>query len=210
LIQTFVLLFYVQVFDFWATFVRSLVQIIIKSLPLAATLLVFVATQTLIFYVLAMNNEDGEEQNFFLVAIDSYRFALGDFNVVDTFESSPNKIVFWIMFFIGTIVQILIILNMVVAVMSSSFDEVSATNEANIMKAKLRCIEEYQLLCESSCNDKFTELDYLYLIDIDAVVTDLGATLTAELPDQKMSNDIAEVNKKLRRLNDEIYSLKNG
>jgi hypothetical protein len=47
------------------------------------------------------------------------------------------------MFFIGTIVQILIILNMVVAVMSSSFDEVSATNEANIFKAKLRCIEDY-------------------------------------------------------------------
>ena len=143
LIQTFVLLYYLQVFDFWATFVRSLVQIIIKSLPLAATLLVFVATQTLMFYVLAMNNQDGELPNFFIVAIDSYRFALGDFNIVDTFETSPNKIVFWIMFFIGTIVQILIILNMVVAVMSSSFDEVSATNEANIFKAKLRCIEDY-------------------------------------------------------------------
>jgi hypothetical protein len=48
------------------------------------------------------------------------------------------------------------------------------------------------------------------LIDIDAVVTDIGATLTAEQPDQKMANDIAEVNKKLLRLNEELYSLKNG
>lgn len=136
LIQSLVFLYTVKVFDFWATFVRSLSKIVVTSLPLAATLFVFVCTQTLMFYVLAMNNPEGSA-NFFLVAIDSYRFALGDFNITGTFEQSPNVIVFWLIFFIGTIVQILIILNMLIAVMSSSFEEVSATNVENIFKAKL-------------------------------------------------------------------------
>jgi hypothetical protein len=55
------------------------------------------------FYVLAMNNPD-DKPSFFIVAIDSYRFALGDFNITGTFESSPNTVVFWLIFFIGTIV----------------------------------------------------------------------------------------------------------
>ena len=209
LIQNFVFLYYVKVFDFWATFVRSLAQIVITSLPLAATLFVFILTQTFMFYVLAMNNPE-DSANFFLVAIDSYRFALGDFNITGTFEQTPNTIVFWLIFFIGTIVQILIILNMVIAVMSNSFAEVSATNEENIFKAKLQCLEDYGLLCDAACNDEFKRLDYLYLIEVDPVVTDIGPTLTAELPEQKIQNEILEANKRIKQVNDEIYSLKNG
>lgn len=203
LIQNFVFLYYVKVFDFWATFVRSLSQIVITSLPLAATLFVFIFTQTLMFYVLAMNNPD-DSTGFFTVAIDSYRFALGDFNITGTFEQTPNTIVFWLIFFIGTIVQILIILNMVIAVMSNSFAEVSATNEANIFKAKLQCLEDYGLLCDAACNSTFKELDYLYLIEVDPVVTDIGPTLTAELPEAKLENELSAANKKIEQLNDEL------
>ena len=85
-----------------------------------------------------LNNSN--DVSYFAVLIDSYRFALGDFNIVDTFGESDYMVLFWIIFFIGTVIQMLIILNMVIAVMGSAFEEVNSTNEANVYKAKLTCL----------------------------------------------------------------------
>jgi len=135
----------IAVFDFWSTFVRSLSQIIKASMPLAACLGIFIVTQSFMFYILMLNNPMNEA-TYFGVLMDSYRFALGDFNIVDAFGQNQNVVVFWLVFFIGTVVQVLIILNMVIAVMSNVFSEVSATNEANIYKAKLLCLQSYHYL----------------------------------------------------------------
>ena len=147
------LLNYVKVFDFWATFVRSLVQIFKSAVPLGATLFLIIFTNSLIYFVLSRNNglinsdnEPLERPDYFTILINSYRLALGDFNIENDFATSPNSIVFWLMFFINTVVMLLIMLNMVVAVMSAAFDEVSATNEANIYKAKLQAIQAYKFL----------------------------------------------------------------
>lgn len=91
------------------------------------------------FYVLQGNNtaDNGGNFSYFESLILSYRFALGDSAIIDEFDGAPNQIVFWLIFFIMSVIQVLIILNMVVAVMSSTFDEVTLTNEANIFKSKL-------------------------------------------------------------------------
>lgn len=138
-IQNLLMLNFLKVFDFWATFVRSLGQIIISALPLGACLALFVWSQSLMFYVLQGNNtaDNGGNFSYFESLILSYRFALGDSAIIDEFDGAPNQIVFWLIFFIMSVIQVLIILNMVVAVMSSTFDEVTLTNEANIFKSKL-------------------------------------------------------------------------
>lgn len=93
-------------------------------------------------------------------------------------------IVFWIVFVFGTVIQLLIILNMVIAVMSTAFDEVTQTNTANIYKAKLQCLQSYNAVYMDTAQFK-NEIEknhYLFLMNIDPVVTDLGPTLMSELP----------------------------
>ena len=67
-------------------------------------------------------------------------------------------------------------LNMVVAVMSAAFDEVSATNEANIYKAKLQALLDFDFLTIGKFEKAYREFKYLYLLEIDPVVNDLGPT----------------------------------
>ena len=58
------------------------------------------------------------------ILMDSYRLALGDFEWTEKFVGNTNGnqiMVFWIVFFLGTLISLLIILNMVIAVMGSAF-----------------------------------------------------------------------------------------
>lgn len=111
------------------------------------------------FYVLQGNNtadtENGTNFSYFESLIMSYRFALGDFAITDSFSGAPNQIVFWLIFFIGSVIQLLIILNMVVAVMSATFDEVTLTNEANIYKSKLSAIIDYKFFTTGRFENEF-------------------------------------------------------
>lgn len=209
LLQNMILLFHVRTFDFWSTFVRSLSQIIIVSLPLAACLGIFIFTQSLMFFVISINDKtDGT--SYFQILTDSYRFALGDFAIADTMADTENKIEFWIIFFIGTVVQVLIILNMVIAVMSNAFAEVSATNEANIYKAKLNCMLSYNMKCMRIKGAEFKAFDYLYRIEIDPVITDIGPTLTAELPETSTITQVKNVKNAVVTVKNEIMSVKNS
>jgi len=61
-----------------------------------------------------------------------------------------NNVVYWIIFIVGTVIQLLVILNMVIAVMSNAFDEVTATDKANIYKAKLQCLQSYNAVYMAS------------------------------------------------------------
>ena len=73
--------------------------------------------------------------------VDSYRLALGDFEITESFiENTEYIIVFWIVFFIGTLVALLIILNMVIAVMGTAFTRVAEQEDAEILRAKLALI----------------------------------------------------------------------
>ena len=52
--------------------------------------------------------------------------ALGDFEIRDEFMGNTDNIfVFWMIFFIGTLISLLIILNMVIAVMGGTFNRVA-------------------------------------------------------------------------------------
>lgn len=187
LIQNLIMLNFLKVFDFWATFVRSLKQIMISSLPLGATLALFVWSQSLMFYVLQGNNnaetENGANFSYFASLIMSYRFALGDFAVTDSFSGAPNQIVFWLIFFIGSVIQLLIILNMVVAVMSATFDEVTLSNEANIYKSKLSAIIDYKFFTTGRFENEFQQLKYLFLLDVDPAFTQLDPIYQNDLPE---------------------------
>jgi len=134
----------VRIVDFFAAFVREFMEIIKASLPLASMLFSIVFVQGVCFYILAENTEDGEKlyKNIWMAWTDSYRLTLGDFEVAETFANTTTPILFWILFVVGTIISLLVLLNMVIAVMGSSFQRVQLENTAQIYREKLKIMVE--------------------------------------------------------------------
>lgn len=136
----------IRIFDFFAYFVRQLNEIVIDALPLGTMLGFIVLAQTLLFWILDQNTIEPNYAGFAGFGnclIDSYRLALGDFEVTGSFDGNlENEIVFWLIFFIGTLISLLIILNMVIAVMGGTFERVSEQTEAHILRSKLTLILE--------------------------------------------------------------------
>ena len=76
---------------------------------------------------------------------------------------------YWGMFFFGTFVALLIILNMVIAVMSASFAKVEEANAAHIMREKLEVIIQNWFRIPESYKKECTKSKYLVVINIDPV-----------------------------------------
>lgn len=128
MLNTLELLERITIFDFFALFVRQLKEIIGDSLPLAAMLAFIVINQTIIFWILDQNSNKAKYaglSGFGLCLVDSYRLALGDFEIATSFVDNTEEIfLFWFIFFISTLVALLLILNMVIAVMGNTFSRV--------------------------------------------------------------------------------------
>ena len=82
----------------------------------------------MIFWVLDQNSTEQKYQGFEgfgFCMIDSYRLSLGDFWIAENFVGNTDYIlIFWCIFFIATLISLLIILNMVIAVMGGTFGRV--------------------------------------------------------------------------------------
>ena len=119
----------VRIFDFFAYFVRQLEEIVKDALPLGSMLLFITLSQMLLFWILDQNSDKPKYEGFTGLGrcfIDSYRLSIGDFEVAGSFvDNTDYIIVFWIIFFMGTLISLLVILNMVVALMGSTFERVN-------------------------------------------------------------------------------------
>lgn len=82
-------------------------------------------------------------------------FALGEFDFTGNFAgNTDNIVIFWMLFFIGTLISLLIILNMVIAVMGNTFERVDKQTEAHVMRSKLDMISHnYYRLYDSFKQD---------------------------------------------------------
>ena len=91
-------------------------------------------------------------------------------DLIVRFEDNKFKYTCWFLFLVGTIISLLIILNMVIAVMSSTFEEVQEENDAYVRREKLMLIQENWYRMPESYKKKFREAKYLVLIQVDPVV----------------------------------------
>ena len=90
---------------------------------------------------MARNNPNNGFSGFFTCMVDSYRLALGDFAVWENFSDdgvSDYLFVFYTVFFVGTLISMLILLNMVLAVMGAAFSKVKENEEAVIVRQNLK------------------------------------------------------------------------
>lgn len=196
----------VKIFDFFSYFVRQLREIIYDSAPLAAMLAFIVIAQALLFFILDQNSEEKAYEGwtgFMNCAIHSYLLAIGDFEgILNSFLDTSDYVwLFWIIFFIGTLLSLLIILNMVIAVMSSTFERVESDTEAYILRERISLIYDYFELLPKKLKQSLKENPYLITIQVDPDVD--------PIPDDTEENRLSE---RIDRMEKNITALllKNG
>lgn len=93
--------------------------------------------------------------------------SLGDFQVTE--EVGTDKAIFWFLFLVGTFISMLILLNMIIAVMSLVFENVSDENEAYIFREKLILLLNKDFFIKGAL-EKLNETRYLISFDVDPQV----------------------------------------
>ena len=91
LLMNFQLFDVIRKFDFFAAFVRSLVEILTDMAPIGSVLIFVTVAQGMLFFILDMNQDDPTFQGKGLpglgnLFVDSYRLPLGDFTITSYFE----------------------------------------------------------------------------------------------------------------------------
>ena len=104
-----------------------------------------------------------------MVIMDSYKLAVGDFEPVQEafVDNTEYEVYFWIIFFLGTILSLILLLNMVIAVMSMSLENVVNDQEALVYREKLMDIVSNIDSMPNFILRKFRENKYLYVIEVD-------------------------------------------
>ena len=105
--------------------------------------------------------------------IDSYRFALGDFELAGD-ENKEYDTIFWLVFVVGTVFSLLIFLNMIIAVMGGSFEEVKSNEEAFKYRTKLALFVENYHKFPKKTQDDLKRYKYMISIEIDPVNDPIG------------------------------------
>lgn len=141
----------VKIFDFFAYFVRQLKEIMKDSAPLAAMFGFLVVAQALLYWILDQNSKEQSYlgiYGFIESVLDSFRLSIGDSeNIGNAFTEEEGTTeylwLFQLIFIVGTVLQVLIILNMVIAVMSSTFARVEADTEAHILRERISLLADF-------------------------------------------------------------------
>lgn len=164
-----------KVFDFFASFVRAIFAITNGSVEIGAFFVGVVVFQMVTLLILDASSSGqfvytGPEGAGLMTAfIDSYRMALGDFEVIGRFEGNDSLFMFWWIFLIGTLISMLILLNMVVAIMGTLFTDTEDSKEAFLMKEKLGVILDNWFRIPENIKKKLKETHYLVCIEFDPV-----------------------------------------
>ena len=143
-----------------------------------------------------------EWPGFWACFIDSYRYALGDFAVTE-YDDPPGAI-FWIVFLLGTLMSLLILLNMVIAVMGGAFEEVNSNEEAEICRSKLQQILDNFDRLPIGMVQQLSEYKYICVYEVEPESDPIGK-LTHE---ERTEDTLDKISKTLAELQDEIKEMK--
>ena len=100
---------------------------------------------------------------------------------------------FWILFFVSTLISLLIILNMVIAVMSSTFERVESDTEAYIYRAKLSKILQNYHMFDKSLKDELKAFKYILAVEVDPDSDPIGQ----ESMEKRLNEKIEQINEKI-------------
>ena len=146
------LLYFLRLFAPTAALIRMIVEIIKDiSIFLIVFLIGVVGFANALFilsYNLSADNFDYfAHGNFILAVIYSYRQGLADFDT-SFFQSSPEISYWYLLFILHTVFINIILLNMLIAIMSDSFDKVTEKMEESTLREVCEMMFDYEYVMD--------------------------------------------------------------
>ncbi|CAI2365026.1 unnamed protein product [Moneuplotes crassus] len=129
------LFYFGRIFERTAALIRMIVEITYGMANFLIIFLIAIAGFGNCFMIMARNYGTEEMftgQTFWRAFIYSYRQAMGDFDT-DAYEDDDKYYLFFI-WFLNTMITLIIILNLLIAIMGDAFDKVQDTLENNTLK----------------------------------------------------------------------------
>ena len=148
IILYFKLFYFLRILFRTAYLIRMIIEIAIDMRFFVLVLMIATFAFANSFYILGRNSpsENGNlaGNTVFDAFIFSYKMGLGDFDT-DGFDTVDEEVL-WIIFFINTLIILIVLLNLVIAIMGDTFDRVQETQEKSLLKELSQMIRENEFL----------------------------------------------------------------
>ena len=130
-----------RIFELTATFINLLVKTFKSIIGFLIVLIVGLTAMGNLFYLqrqkqssfftsnvsdFDLYSEEFENQPFLNSLIYSYKLSLGDFDT-ENYAEAGDRSLLWVLFVLGTLILQITLLNMLIAIMGDTFDEVMET-----------------------------------------------------------------------------------
>lgn len=152
-----------RVFDSTAYLVSMISAIIQDMVYFMYALIITMLAFGNAYFILGRNSEDENfaGKDIWDAWIYSVRTGLGDFNT-DGFGTS-DEVLIWIIWFINTIIIVIILLNLVIAIMGDTFGRVQETQEATKLQEFANIMRENEFLI--SRKQLFKNIKYIIVVE---------------------------------------------
>lgn len=118
------------------------------------------------FFIIARTQEGEEEKfttdNFYTAVMYTWRNGLGEFET-DLYEESEYNVLIFIIWILCTFFILILFLNLLIAVLSDSFDKIQETLDNNLLKEMAIMMSENEVFINRK--RVFKGMKYLFIID---------------------------------------------
>lgn len=186
--------YWLRLFDKTRYFIKLIVATLVDVQKFFYIILVIMMAFISIFYVISCNQIDNDElkdspylkdytgSRAINAVITVYFIMVGEF-YFDNYNKGPNSVLLWPLFLVCNFLMAVIFMNMIIAIMSSTYSEVSSTKLQSEMEQKIALISDYFNLIDIKkiFNDKKyiivakpAETETFHEVNLEENIEDLG------------------------------------
>ena len=113
--------------------IRMIVEVFSDIMPFLLAFFVVIIAFSDAFYSQSNSRKKDERYlpDFFTSMVNTYQIALGEFTMMDDFKDDISA---WVLFLLCTIFNLIVMLNLLIAIISDSYERVNTTKEKVAMK----------------------------------------------------------------------------
>jgi hypothetical protein len=161
------LFYFGRMFSSTSTIVRMIIEISKDMVPFLVIIFVLLTGFTNSFFIIASNTKDPEAErftgaNFGLALTYTWRQGLGAFEI-DQFEFNNHEELVYFIWLGCTFLVLIVLLNLLIAVLSDSFDKIMETLENNLLKELAIMMKDNEILLNKE--SIFKNVKYLIVIE---------------------------------------------
>lgn len=160
------LFYFGRMFSSTATIVRMIIEISIDMIPFLVIVFILLAGFTNAFFIIANNTEGGGNRftgdNFGVAFTYTWQQGVGQFDISNFAINNYEELVY-VLWLLCTFLFLIVFLNLLIAVLSDSFDKIQETLENNLLKELSIMMKDNEILLNR--NKVFKEVKYLIVIE---------------------------------------------